>query len=51
MEDHYVDIIQLPFNLFDNSNLRGEILKKAKSKGKIIQLTLTQHHGQLALIK
>ena len=31
-----VDIIQLPFNLFDNDNLRGEILKKAKSKGKII---------------
>lgn len=31
-----VDIIQLPFNLFDNSNLRGAILKKAKSKGKVI---------------
>ncbi len=31
-----VDIIQLPFNLFDNSNLRGDILEKAKSKGKII---------------
>ena len=31
-----VDIIQLPFNLFDNVNLRGDILKKAKSKGKII---------------
>jgi len=31
-----VDIIQLPFNLFDNSNLRGKILEKAKSKGKII---------------
>lgn len=31
-----VDIIQLPFNLFDNSNLRGDILNKAKSKGKII---------------
>lgn len=28
-----IDIIQLPFNLFDNSNLRGEILEKAKSKG------------------
>ncbi|MFK7832198.1 MAG: aldo/keto reductase [Winogradskyella sp.] len=31
-----VDIIQLPFNLFDNSNLRGDILEKAKAKGKII---------------
>ena len=31
-----VDIIQLPFNLFDNLNLRGGILEKAKSKGKII---------------
>ena len=31
-----IDIIQLPFNLFDNSNLRGDILEKAKSKGKII---------------
>ena len=31
-----IDIIQLPFNLFDNHNLRGDILKKAKSKGKII---------------
>ena len=31
-----VDIIQLPFNLFDNSNLRGETLEKAKAKGKTI---------------
>ncbi|MEQ8217962.1 MAG: aldo/keto reductase [Arenibacter sp.] len=31
-----IDIIQLPFNLFDNINLRGDILKKAKSKGKTI---------------
>ena len=31
-----VDIIQLPFNLFDNSNLRGAILEKAKAKGKTI---------------
>jgi aryl-alcohol dehydrogenase-like predicted oxidoreductase len=34
--DDDVDIIQLPFNLLDNSNLRGDILKKAKEKGKII---------------
>ena len=31
-----VEIIQLPFNLFDNSSLRGEILEKAKAKGKTI---------------
>ena len=31
-----IDIIQLPFNLFDNINLRGAILEKAKSKGKTI---------------
>ena len=31
-----IDIIQLPFNLFDNVNLRGDILKIAKSKGKTI---------------
>ncbi|UAM97209.1 aldo/keto reductase [Polaribacter litorisediminis] len=31
-----VDIIQLPFNLFDNICQRGTILEKAKSKGKII---------------
>ena len=36
IEDQYVDIIQIPFNLFDNSNLRREVLNKAKSKGKII---------------
>ena len=31
-----IDIIQLPFNLFDNTSLRSDILIKAKSKGKII---------------
>ena len=31
-----IDVIQLPFNLLDNTNLRGDILMKAKSKGKII---------------
>jgi len=29
-----VDIIQLPFNIFDNANLRNGILQKVKSKGK-----------------
>ena len=31
-----VDIIQLPFNLFDNVNLRNDILQKIKSKGKTV---------------
>lgn len=36
LSNNAIDIIQLPFNLFDNLNLRGDILEKAKSKGKII---------------
>lgn len=31
-----IDIIQVPFNLLDNKNLRGEILEKAKSRGKMV---------------
>jgi aryl-alcohol dehydrogenase-like predicted oxidoreductase len=34
--DEQIDIIQISFNLFDNENKRGELLKKAKAKGKII---------------
>jgi aryl-alcohol dehydrogenase-like predicted oxidoreductase len=45
MEDNYIDIIQLPFNLFDNSNLRGEVIKKAKNKGKIIHTRSTFLQG------
>jgi len=30
IEDPMIDIIQMPFNLFDNYNLRGTILEKAK---------------------
>lgn len=36
IEDELIDIIQLPFNLFDNCNLRGDLIAKAKRKGKII---------------
>lgn len=36
IDDINIDIIQMPFNLFDNLNLRGELLKKAKSKNKIV---------------
>jgi uncharacterized protein len=35
--DH-VDVIQLPFNLLDNFSKRGALLKKAKEKGKEIQV-------------
>ena len=36
IDDLNIDIIQIPFNLFDNINQRGELLKKAKNKNKII---------------
>ncbi|MDO5978854.1 aldo/keto reductase [Flavivirga spongiicola] len=28
-----IDLIQLPFNLFDNNKLRGEVIRRAKVKG------------------
>lgn len=34
--DEEIAIVQVPFNLLDNHNLRGEVFKKAKTKGKII---------------
>jgi len=36
INDTNIDIIQIPFNLLDNINLRGELLAKAKAKNKII---------------
>ena len=36
INDLNIEIIQIPFNLFDNLNKRGELLKKAKEKNKII---------------
>lgn len=36
MDDQYIDIIQIPFNMFDNETKRGNLLRKAKNKGKII---------------
>ncbi len=36
IEDDKVNIIQLPFNLFDNNNLRAHLIEKAKQKGKTI---------------
>lgn len=36
LEDDLIDLIQLPFNLFDNYSQRAELLQEAKKKGKII---------------
>jgi len=36
LQDELIDVIQLPFNLLDNMNLRGEILGKINDKGKIV---------------
>lgn len=36
IDDDNINIIQLPFNLFDNLNIRGDLLIKAKEKNKII---------------
>jgi len=40
-----VDIIQLPYNILDNHNHRGQILKKAKNRGKIIHTRSTFLQG------
>lgn len=36
IDDDRIDLIQVPFNLLDNDTQRGELLKKAKEKKKII---------------
>lgn len=36
IRDKDIDIIQLPYNLFDNINQRGELIARAKKSGKII---------------
>ena len=38
ISDPLVNVIQLPFNVFDNFNQRGNLILKAKEKGKIIQI-------------
>ena len=35
--DH-IDVIQLPYNILDNNNLRGQLIAEAKLKGKIIHV-------------
>lgn len=36
IDDVNIDLVQLPFNLLDNFTVRGDLLKKAKEKGKTI---------------
>ncbi|NGP78146.1 hypothetical protein G3570_15995 [Balneolaceae bacterium YR4-1] len=36
MDDDIIDLVQLPFNLFDNTSIKGELIRSAKGKGKII---------------
>jgi aryl-alcohol dehydrogenase-like predicted oxidoreductase len=36
IESEFVDVIQFPFNLLDNSTQRGDLMKKAKDAGKIL---------------
>lgn len=47
IDDDSIDLIQLPFNLFDNVNLRGDLIKKAKDKNKIIHTRSTFLQGLL----
>lgn len=36
--DQRINLVQLPYNLIDNFKIRGELIKRAKSKGKIIHV-------------
>lgn len=38
IESQNVDVIQFPFNLFDNRFQRGELMQRAKDKGKELQV-------------
>lgn len=38
INDPVIDVIQIPFNIFDNYSQRGELLLKAKAANKIIQV-------------
>ena len=37
IEDKNIDLIQIPFNILDNNNCKGELIKIAYKKNKIIQ--------------
>lgn len=36
IDDPEIDLIQLPFNLLDNNTLRGQLIFRAKQKGKMV---------------
>lgn len=38
INDEYIDVVQIPFNLFDNWNLRGKLIIEAKKKGKVVHV-------------
>ena len=38
IENDFIDVIQLPFNLLDNQNVRGDLMGQAKQKGKEIHV-------------
>ena len=38
LAENQVDLIQLPFNLLDNENQRGALLKRAKEQGMIVHI-------------
>jgi uncharacterized protein len=38
IDDINIEVIQLPYNLLDNSNLRGNLIERAKQKGKLIHV-------------
>ncbi len=45
IEDNNIDIIQLPFNVFDNWTQRGELITKAKLSGKTLNSRSTFLQG------
>lgn len=38
IDQNWIDVIQLPYNLLDNKSLRGDIIDSAKEKGKKVQI-------------
>jgi aryl-alcohol dehydrogenase-like predicted oxidoreductase len=47
IENKYVDVIQFPFNLLDNINQRGALMKQAKDAGKILHARSAYLQGML----
>jgi aryl-alcohol dehydrogenase-like predicted oxidoreductase len=43
--DDRITVVQLPFNLLDNKSIRGELIQKLKSKGKLVHTRSTYLQG------